>query len=65
MSILLWIEFTELDNLVKAAKQTDLDFTPEIRYTLSSISSEQVCVQLNPDLFVYLSDRDILIKENI
>ena len=62
MSIQVWITFEDLDDLVKAASKTDLDFTPEIRYTQQVINDEQVCIQLDPDLFIYLTDRDILVK---
>ena len=62
MSVQIWITIKDLDDLVKASSRTDLDFTPEIQYTQQVINDEQICVQLDPDLFVYLTDRDILVK---
>jgi hypothetical protein len=63
MDIQIWINLDHLDDLIKAAGDSFIEMH-EIPYTRSQVNEDQICVNVSPDLFIGLQDRDILVADS-
>jgi hypothetical protein len=61
MAIQIWINLDHLDALIKAAGDSFAE-VQEITYTRFQLNEDQICVNVSPDIFISLQDRDILVS---
>jgi hypothetical protein len=64
MNIQIWIDQDDLETLIKVSGDALIEvqeITHPIVYTKTQVTSDQICINVNPDLFIGLQDRFILV----